>query len=123
MKHVLLVEDDAWLAESYQRTLEAANFRVSVAYSADEAMRHIETDPPQVIVVDIVLEGHTAIGLLHELQSYNDTEKIPVIVCSSLAHPALHADKLHSYGVRSVVDKATLTPEQFVLTVREVTAS
>ncbi len=119
---VLLVEDDHWLAESYQNILQKKDFAVLVAHSADEAMRMVENSKPEVLVVDIMLDGHTVMPLLHELQSYDDTKRIPVVVCSALSSSALEAGKLHSYGVVAVLDKATLTPEKFVLTLREVSA-
>lgn len=120
MKRVLLIEDDPWLAESYRRVMTKNGFEVRVVADADVAMRGLEKGQCDVIVADIMLEGHTVFALLHELQSYDDTATIPVILCSSLSSDGLSEEKLHEYGVRRVLDKATLTPEQLVNVVGEV---
>ena len=122
MKRLLLIEDDHWLADSYKKVLAGAYFSVDHARSGDEAMRAIETSQPDVIVADVLLEGHTVLSLLHELQSYDDTAAVPVILCTSLSHPSIELKRLHSYGVHAVLDKATMTPEQLIQTVKEAVA-
>lgn len=120
MKTVLILEDDAWLRESYQRVLKRAGYNVVVTSTAHEAIQCIDTMMPSVCIVDILLDGHSALGLLHELQTYNDTQRIPIIICSSLQHPLLDVRKLHNYGVVSVLEKQTITPETLLRTVNEV---
>jgi hypothetical protein len=66
-----------------------------------------------------MLEGHTIFALLQELQSYDDTRHIPVILCSALDHDVLSQTRLHEYGVVRVLDKATLTPDSLDLAIKE----
>lgn len=122
MKQVLLIEDDPWLAESYRRVMTKKELEVQVVSGAEEAMKLLEKGHYDVIVADIMLEGHTVVALLHELQSYDDTAKIPVILCSSLVSDAVSLQKFREYGVKRVLDKATLMPEQLVAVVSEVVA-
>lgn len=117
---VLLIEDDMWLADSYRGCLAGKGFECEVVATAEEAMDIIDTRIPDVIVADIMLGDHTVIGLLHELQSYDDTQKIPVIICSSIAKSAaLMQEQLHEYGVVEILDKATVTPDGLATTVEE----
>ena len=119
-KHVLLIEDDMWLADSYCDVISSRGLDCEAVATADEAMDIIDVRPPDVIVADIMLGDHTVIGLLHELQSYEDTQKIPVIICSSIAKSAAHMqEQLHEYGVVEILDKATVTPESLATTVEE----
>lgn len=120
MKRIVLVEDDKWLADSYSSIMREAGYEVIVAVDGHEAIGLVETTPPDGIVADVLLEGQTIVGLLHELQSYDDTARIPVIVCSALTHPELTVERLHHYGVKAVLDKATLTPEKLLETIQEV---
>ena len=122
MKHVLIVEDDSWLADSYCRTLEQAGFLVTKVQYAEAAIGILDTSPPDVILADMLLDTNTVLPLLHELQTYSDSQTIPVIVCTSLDSPGIDVNSLHSYGVVTVLNKATLLPEQLVLSVREVVA-
>lgn len=122
MKRLLLIEDDAWLADSYAHILSDAGYEVQTVKDGYEAIRLIESAPPDGIVADVLLEGHTIINLLHELQSYDDTAVVPIILCSGLAHPSMELERLHHYGVRAVLDKATVTPEKLIETVEEALA-
>lgn len=119
MKSILIIEDDRWLGDSYDKILSKDGFVVSRAEDAAAAMCLVEERLPDVIVADVMLEGHTVFALLHELQSYDDTQKIPVILCSNLDASVLKKTKLEQYGVRQVLDKSLLSPDQFIETVRE----
>lgn len=119
---VLLIEDDHWLADSYQQILMANGFECQAVAEAGIAMRAIDDSPPDVIVADVLLGDHTVVPLLHELQTYEDTRSTPVILCTAINSGAVDLTKqLHSYGVVAVLDKSTLTPDQLLNTVREYT--
>lgn len=117
MNYVLLIEDDQWLADSYQVMLRAQSINVRQVSTGHEAMQLIEKEPPAVIVADVLLGDHTSITLFHELQSYEDTRTIPIILCTTLAQTKFSDAQLKSYGIVAVLDKATLTPEQLMLAV------
>lgn len=120
-KRVLLVDDDRWLAESYQRLLNKEGFEVCLSTNAEDAMMEIEESLPDVVVADVMLEGHTIFSLLHELQSYDDTRKVPVVLCTNLSH-RIDMDSLENYGVRKVVEKSTLNHDDFISTLKECLA-
>jgi CheY-like chemotaxis protein len=119
MTRVVLVEDDAWLAELEVRALENAGFSVRHAPHAPAAIDAVDDFVPDVIVLDVLLTGTTAFALLHELQSYTDTHDIPVILCTNMAE-SLSLDDMKSYGVRRIVDKSTMKPDDLVAAVRSV---
>jgi len=119
---VLLIEDDHWLGDSYRHILVANGFECQMVAEAGLAMRAIETVPPDVIVADVILGDHTVVPLLHELQTYEDTRELPVILCTAISSNGTDLTKqLHSYGVVAVLDKTTVTPELLLNTVREYT--
>lgn len=119
MSRILLIEDDHWLASSYQRLLEREGHKVTAVTSAEEAMQKIEKKPPQLIIADVMLEGHTVFSLLHELQSYDDTSLIPVVLCSNLESAVLEKAKFPYYGIRKIFNKTTVEPTQLVEVVQE----
>lgn len=118
---VLIVEDDPWLAEQFQRTLEHAGFTARSVVSGHIAMEMIDDSPPKVVVLDMLLTGGTAMTLLHELQSYTDTAAIPVILCTNLA-TQLSPKDVAQYGVVRILDKTTMHPEDIVTAVRSALA-
>ncbi len=119
-KHsVLIVEDDAWLAEQQQHVLIKAGYKAIISPHPIDAIKVIDATHPDVIVLDVLLTGSTAFALLHELQSYGDTGSIPVILCTNLASE-LSLEDLAPYGVRRILDKTTMLPDDVVAAVRSV---
>lgn len=119
MTKVLLVEDDRWLAEVEERVLMGAGYDVMTAPHALAAIDIIDATPPDVVILDVLLAGSTAFSLLNELQSHGDTASIPIVLCTNLADQ-LSGSRLKEYGVRRVVDKSTMHPQDLVVAVKAV---
>lgn len=115
--NVELVEDDALLARQFVWALEREGYAVHHSHHAKEAILAIDEALPDVIVLDVLLPATTGFTLLHELQSYDDTRVIPVIICSSVP---LTMKELASYGVRRIIDKTTMVPGDLIKAVRAV---
>ncbi|MFZ2836135.1 MAG: response regulator [Candidatus Saccharimonadales bacterium] len=115
---IVLVEDDMWLAEQFTRTL--GDYIVHHAPHALAAIDLIDEVKPAAIILDVLLTGATAFTLLHELQSYTDTAMVPIILCTNMA-TELQLEELESYGVRRILDKATMRPDDLIAAVRSVT--
>jgi len=92
---------------------------VSVAPHAPAAIELVDSFHPEVIVLDVLLAGSTAFALLNELQSYSDTGMVPVILCTNIADQ-FDAKQLKEYGVKKVVDKTTMYPEDIIAAIRGV---
>ncbi len=117
---VLIIEDDSWLAEQYSRMLLSAGYKVTITSHAQAAIQMIDDNQPDAIILDMLLTGSTALALLHELQSYGDTGAIPIIMCTNLANE-LSLDNLRSYGVRKIIDKTTMAPDDLIVALRDIT--
>ena len=123
MKKLLLIEDDIWLGESFERVL-AKEFEVERVESLQAAIEVSDEHIPDIIVADFMFEGRNSIELLHELASYEDTMRVPVILCSTIGRDIqMYESQLAHYGVVKVCDKADLTPETLRRTVREALAA
>jgi DNA-binding response OmpR family regulator len=116
---VLIIDDDQWLSSQFERVLTRADFIVYRATNALDGMTAIDTHQPQAIILDIFMPGPNGIVLLHEIRSHSDLAQIPVIVCSNSASDVPHGD-LSAYGVRTVLDKTTMQPDDIVTAVKRV---
>ncbi len=116
---ILLVEDDPWLAELEAGLLTSAGYDVTLSPHAPSAIVAIASVRPDVIILDVLLTGSTAFALLHELQSYGDTNMVPVILCTNMAE-SLNLDDLTAYGVRQIIDKSTMQLNDLPIAVRSV---
>lgn len=114
---VVVVEDDMWLAEHYLRILRRVGYETYHAPHAVNAIDIIDDAQPQVILLDVLLAGTTALALLHELQSHSDLAGIPIVLATNLADQ-IELDDVSSYGVKRILDKATMHPEDIIVAVR-----
>lgn len=84
--HVLIVEDDAALAEELAESVEAAGFVADVAHSATEALQKIEADTSiSLVVTDIMLSDLSGLELLRKLTKLGRSRRIRTVVCSGFA--------------------------------------
>lgn len=121
MSRVLIVESEPWLSEHFERLLVKQNFTVVTVSHAYAAMDVINEQRPDVIVMGLMLNGADGLALLHELQSYVDTAKVPVIVCSDRANE-LSLKDLQPYGVARLLDTGVMKPDDLPAVVRSVLA-
>jgi len=118
-QRVLIVEDERWLAHQQATTLRNAGYETAVAGHGVSAIGAIDTFSPDCIVLDILLPASTGFTLLHELQSYEDTNGLPIILSTSLADE-IDLKDVASYGVKRILNKATMKPDDLVAAVRSV---
>ena len=119
---VLLVDDDTWLTEQMAHNLaQDGEFRVVIVPNGIEAMEQIDKQRPNVVVLDMFMPGPNGMVLLHEMQSHSDLASIPVVLCSnSTSDIPLSKAGFAQYGIREVVDKSTMVPDDLVSAVRRV---
>ncbi len=117
--HILIVEDDEWTAEQYIRILEAVNYKAAFVTNAPDAIEAIDTHPPSLIILDLLLTGQNAFTLLHEIRSHADLAGIPVVLCTNSAD-ALVEEDVAVYGIRQVIDKTTMQPGDLIAAVKKV---
>ena len=104
---VFVIDDDRIMANCIARAVDGP---VKIFSNAIEAMDLIsEGEIPKLIFLDILLDGPDGFTFLNELVSYSDTQKIPVVVVSSLD---FSGQDLSSYGVVGFLNKDTMTPEE-----------
>ena len=77
---VLVVDDDEDLRDLYRVTLNLAGFETSTAANAIDALRRIDRDPPDAIVLDIGLPLISGIAVREDLAAQAHTRHIPILV-------------------------------------------
>lgn len=117
MAKILLIEDDIWLGELYASALMDHGYEVLHAKTAQESLDLLDENTAQVIILDIMLPGHNGIEVLHELQSYEDWSKIPVVVLSTIAPQQfqLSHKQWREYGVTKYLYKPRVKPSDLVI--------
>ncbi len=113
---VLIVEDDKMLAEMYRDGFLAANHKVVSAHGAQDALNKLDNTVVDLILLDLILPGRSGVEVVHELSSYEDWQKIPIILMTD-NHPStfkIAEEDLAKYSVRKLVFKQKTTPTEIV---------
>ncbi|MBQ6396074.1 hypothetical protein IJH89_00635 [Candidatus Saccharibacteria bacterium] len=84
---------------------------VEIFKNAVDAMSSLDDPLPALIFLDVLLPGADGFTFLNELVSYVDTSKIPIVLVTSLE---LSEFNLKLYGVKGILNKEKLKPEDIV---------
>jgi DNA-binding response OmpR family regulator len=87
MQTILIVEDDADIAESLEYNLRREGFRPVIAESGEKGLRLAidEKHTPSLIILDLMLPGMTGMELCRRLRRESLTEKTPIIMLTAKA--------------------------------------
>ena len=115
LHNILIVEDDADIAESLHYNLKRENFRVTVAESAEKGLRIAldEKQTPSLVLLDLMLPGMSGMEFARRLRREQLTESTPIIM---LTARAAEADKIA--GLETGADDYIVKP----FSVKEVIA-
>jgi two-component system phosphate regulon response regulator PhoB len=80
---ILIVEDEADLAELIRYNLEAEGFGVIAAMSGDEAGEIMRETVPDLILLDWMLPGLSGIELCRRWRARPETAKVPIIMLTA----------------------------------------
>jgi CheY-like chemotaxis protein len=106
MTTILLAEDSKFLRIATERALLRAGYSVSTASDGEQALQMARTNPPDLILLDMLLPKMTGPDVLKALKKEPATAKIPVVVLSGLSNK--NASKLAADGAIAFLEKSTL---------------
>ncbi len=69
-KHILLVEDDERLSKLISQYLTAENFTVQCLPSGEQLLHSIQTNRPDVVLLDVMLPGENGFTLCSKIRPY-----------------------------------------------------
>jgi len=87
MATILFVDDEPLTRKLLAQAAQILGHRGLTAATVEEALLSADTDPPDLIVTDINLNGTRSLDLINQLHSAPKTKLIPVITLSAM-HPA-----------------------------------
>ncbi len=82
-RQILLVEDDLYSAETLKFALEAKDHKVSLATNGRDALNMVNTEIPQLIILDIMMPKMDGYHFCRLLKFDIRFKHIPVIIVSS----------------------------------------
>ena len=83
MTAIIVVEDDAAIAELLRYNLNAERFDVTVAASAEEALQLMDETNFDLMILDWMLPGLSGIELCRRLRLRRETKALPVLMLTA----------------------------------------
>lgn len=80
--HILVVDDDPEIVESLRYAIALEGHQVFVARDGNQALAHVEANPPDLIVLDLMMPKRSGFLVLERLCQTTDVP-IPVIVITA----------------------------------------
>ena len=117
--HVLLVEDDVFLAGIYQKKFEMEGYKISVAENGEKGLSDAKKKKPDIILLDILLPKLDGFAVLEKLKSDGTTKSIPVILLTNLGQKD-DVEKGLEAGAVDYLIKAHFKPSEVVEKVQTV---
>lgn len=84
-RRILIVEDDAHIAEGLKLNLSLQGYEAAIAGSGSEALRVWKEWNPHLIVLDIMLPGLDGLSVLRHIRLTD--ERLPVLILSAKGKP------------------------------------
>lgn len=109
-RRILFVEDDRFIADMYRIGLEVGGWDVDVAYDGEEGLRRALEDPPELILLDLLLPRMDGMDVLRRLRQDPRTRHIPVLIVSNASGLGGRDEEAHRLGIEDWMVKANTTP-------------
>src|SRR5688572_31406032 len=80
---ILVVEDERDIAALVAYHLTKEGYRVRTAASGMEALEAVGSERPDLVVLDLMLPGHSGYDVLADLRRRPETADVPVLVLTA----------------------------------------
>ena len=119
MKNVLVIDDDEKICWAFAQFLESEGYCPSIANNAEEGLRRIAADKPDVVLLDVRLPGMSGLEALGEIKARYPWVIVIIITAYDDVETTIEAMRLQAFDfvpkpidldiVKSVLDRAFRT--------------
>ena len=82
-RSILVVEDEPGLADLLDYILKEEGYHVRLASSAETAMALIRQEPPDMILLDLILPGVDGMEICRRVRANQATAEVPIIIITA----------------------------------------
>ncbi len=112
-KKVLWVEDDRLLSSILSKKFESTGHILLKANKADELFKILETETPDIIVLDLLLPETNGFEILQKVKMDEKFKNIPTIMLSNMSKQS-DLDKAKMLGVNKFLVKAAVSLDEII---------
>ena len=109
-KRILVVDDEPDFASLVQGNLEKEGFQVEVAYNGVEGLEKVQANPPDAIVLDVMMPEKDGYKLCAELKGDDKYCEIPIVLLMAVASHVTSTRYSHADGMSTEADDYIAKP-------------
>lgn len=109
-KRILVVDDEPDFASIVQGNLEKEGFTVDVAYNGVEGIEKVQANPPDAIVLDVMMPEMDGYAVCKELKGDDKYCEIPIVLLTAVASHVTSTRYTHRDGMATEADDYIAKP-------------
>lgn len=109
-KRILVVDDEPDFASIVQGNLEKEGFEVEVAYNGVEGVEKVKANPPDGIVLDVMMPEKDGYQMCAELKADEKYADIPIVLLTAVASHVTSTRYSHADGMSTEADDYIAKP-------------
>ena len=117
-KKILVVDDEIDTQKLLKTALERENFIITTADDGEAAIKAVELETPDLILMDIVMANMDGYSCLKKIRRISKLKDTPVLILSAKEEEALR-DLFAFYGISGYVEKP-FELDDLVVKIKEV---
>jgi len=103
-KRILVVDDEPDFASIVKKNLEKEGFEVEVAYDGVEGLEKVKANPPDAIVLDVMMPEMDGYEMCSKLKADEQLADIPVVMLTAVASHVTSTRYSHHSGMSMEAD-------------------
>ena len=126
MKKILIVDDNMFFAKTVSDSLPADKYKVVVAEDGEDGLNKLQSEKPDLVLLDILMPKINGIEFLKILQSNREENKgelsVPIIITSNLSNMNKISEGV-ALGVKGYIIKSDENLQSIVSNIEQVLQS
>lgn len=82
---ILAVDDEPDVLTIVQSALQSEGYEVETAANGQDCLEAAKANPPDLILLDVMMPGMSGFDVLRELKAHDPTSRIPIIMLTGLS--------------------------------------
>jgi DNA-binding response OmpR family regulator len=116
---IMIIEDDVFVMDIYQTKLSQEGFQLISAVNGVEAVKKLETETPDLILLDIIMPLMGGLETLAEIKKNERVNKVPIIMLTNLSQKE-EVNTAMGLGANDFLIKSHFTPSEVLEKIKKI---
>ncbi len=118
MAKILIIEDDPYVRNLYQRIFSFQKHIITIAADGPEGLEAAKRDKPNLILLDIMMPKMNGLEVLAKLKEDETTKSITVLMLTNFGEEKIVSEAIAN-GAEGVLIKSDFAPDKLVAEVEK----